>query len=174
MRVEIGVVKVNTNTYVEDAVRKLGHIPVVLQINDEDLVKKIKDSSISHWIFTGTGIAVTVFNPLAPQVPLDIFKMKDKQFFLICYSMESVLYQMGYPIKKRYETKKERFQLDGLHVYRNHRFYTPVSALDSKIQLVHSFRGEVMTAVYKNAVMTQWHPERTADGIQCLKGWIEC
>jgi GMP synthase-like glutamine amidotransferase len=170
----VGVVKVNRNTYVEDAVRTLGHTPVVLQINDEELVTKIKKSSIPHWIFTGTGIAVSVLNPLAPQVPLEIFKMKDKHFVLICYSMESVLFQMGYPIKQRYETKKERIQLDGLHVYRNHRFYTPVSSLDSTIQIVHSYRGELMTAIYKNAVMTQWHPERSRDGVQLLKGWIEC
>jgi imidazoleglycerol phosphate synthase glutamine amidotransferase subunit HisH len=30
-----------------------------------------------------------------------------------------------------------------------------------------------MTAIYKNAVMTQWHPERSRDGIQLLKGWIK-
>lgn len=169
----IGVVKVASTPYVEEALRTLGHTPVVFQINDDDLVTKIKDSTITHWIFTGTGIAVSVLNPLAPKVPLDIFKLKEKRFLLICYSMESVLHQMGYPINKRYETKKERIYLDGLRVYRNHRFYTPVSALDSTIQRVHSYRGEVMTAVYTNSVMTQWHPERTADGIQWMKGWIE-
>jgi imidazoleglycerol phosphate synthase glutamine amidotransferase subunit HisH len=169
----IGVVKINRNTYVEDAIKKLGHTPVVLQINDEDLVKKIKESSIQKWIFTGTGIAVSVLNPLAPQVPMEILKMKDKEFFLICYSMESVLYQMGYPIKQRSSKKKEFFQLDEIKAYRNHQFYTPVEALDTRVTLVNSYRGEVMTVFYKNTLMTQWHPERSKDGIQCLKAWME-
>ena len=80
MRIEIGVVKINMNTYVEDAIRKLGHTPVLLQINDEDLVKKIKESSISHWIFTGTNLRISVLNPLAPKVPLELLNLKDKQF----------------------------------------------------------------------------------------------
>ena len=168
----IGVVKMNRNTYVEDALKKLGHTPVVVQINDDDLVKKIKDSSIQKWICTGTGLRVSVFNPLAPRIPLEIFQMKDKQFFLICYSMESVLYQLGYPIRERSSKKKEYFKLDGMTLYRNHYFYLPVEALDKRVTLVNSYRGEVMTVVYKNALMTQWHPERSKDGIQWLKAWI--
>ena len=169
----IGVVKVNINTYVEDAIQKLGHTPVVFQINDENLVTKIKESPIQKWIFTGTSLRVSVLNPLSPKVPLEIFNLKDKEFFLICYSMESVLYQMGYPVKQRSIKKKEFFQLDEVKVYRNHQFYIPVEALDNRVTLVNSYRGEVMTVLYKNALMTQWHPERSKDGLHCLKAWIE-
>jgi imidazoleglycerol phosphate synthase glutamine amidotransferase subunit HisH len=41
------------------------------------------------------------------------------------------------------------------------------------VTLVNSYRGEVMTVLYKNTLMTQWHPERSKDGIQCLKAWME-
>jgi hypothetical protein len=32
---------------------------------------------------------------------------------------------------------------------------------------------EVMTTAYKNAIMVQWHPEKTPDGIIFLKNWLE-
>jgi GMP synthase-like glutamine amidotransferase len=170
----IGVVKVSTKHYVEKAVEKLGHTPVVYQINDPDLFRKIKESPIQKWIFTGSSLRLTVLNPLAPQVPMDVFHLKDKQFFMICYSMESVLFQLGYPVVKRKTHKKERFQLGPLTAYRNHWYYIPCNAMDSKVKVTECYNGEVMTGYYKNAVLTQWHPERTQDGIECLKAWIAC
>ena len=168
----IGIVKVNSNTYVEKAIKKLGHTFDLLQINDPDLAKKIKHSSIQKWIFTGTGIATSVLNPLAPQVPLEIFNMKNKEFFLICYSMESVLHQLGNTLLER-KPIKERFQIGPLTLYRNHRFYFECEKLKSTLKNVECYKGEVMTVFYKNTVMTQWHPERTKDGIECLEMWIE-
>lgn len=168
----IGIVKVNSNSYVEKAIKKLGHTPRLYQINNPDLVKIIQHSSIQKWIFTGTGIATSVLNPLAPQVPLEILQMKDKEFFLICYSMESLLHQLGYPLLER-KPRKERFQMGPLTLYRNHRFYFECEKLKSTSKNVECYRGEVMTVFYKNTVMTQWHPERTADGIQCLQAWME-
>ena len=169
----IGIVKVNSNPYVEQAVRQLGYTPTFLQIHQEDLVDKIKESPIRKWIFTGTNLAVSVHNPIAPVVPLAIFDMKEKEFLLICYSMESVLFQMGMPVVERKTPKKEYFFMGPLRLYRHHRFYTPVEKVKKQITILNSFRGELMTAAYKNAVMTQWHPERTKDGIQCLKEWID-
>ncbi len=169
---KIGIVKVNSNTYVEKAIKKLGHTFELLQINDPDLLKTIQNSNIQKWIFTGTGIATSVLNPLAPQVPLEILKLKDKEFFLICYSMESVLHQMGYKLVER-KPKKERFQMGPLMLYRNHRFYFECEKLKSSFQAMECYKGEVMTVFYKNTVMTQWHPERTADGFDCLQAWID-
>ena len=168
----IGIVKVNSNPSVEKAVQTLGHTYTIVHIQDPDLVKKIKSSSISKWIFTGTGLATSVLKPLAPQVPLEILSMKNKEFFCICYSMESVLYQLGYSLKER-APKKEMFSLGPLRLYRNHRFYFPCNVLQKGFSHVECYHGEGMTVLYKNTVMTQWHPERTADGRQCLKAWIE-
>lgn len=173
MRRTIGVVKCNSNTLVEEALQRLGYTPAVYQINEDDLVKTLQDSTIDKWIFTGTGLAVSVHNPLAPQVPLEILKMKDKEFLLICYSMESLLYQLGYPVVERKTKRKGRFQLEGLTLYRNHKFYIPVNKVNTKIKVLQSYDGELMTAAYKNTIMTQWHPERTPQGILCLQNWLE-
>jgi imidazoleglycerol phosphate synthase glutamine amidotransferase subunit HisH len=169
----IGVVKFNTTDYVEKAIRKLGHTPVIHQINEEALVETIQESPITHWIFTGTSLAVSVLNPISPQVPMDILQMKDKCFFLICYSMESLLYQLGYPVVERKEVKKGRFDLGPITVYRYHKFYIPANKVNKKVKVLQTYDGEVMTVTYKNTVLTQWHPERSNDGIQCLKNWIE-
>lgn len=169
----IGVVKFNATENVEKAIRKLGHTPVLHTINEENLVTVLKESPITHWIFTGTSLAVSVLNPISPQVPMEILQMKDKKFFLICYSMESLLYQLGYPIVERKEVKKGRFDLGPLTVYRYHKFYIPANKMNKKVKVLQTYDGEVMTATYKNTVLTQWHPERTNDGILCLKNWIE-
>jgi imidazoleglycerol phosphate synthase glutamine amidotransferase subunit HisH len=99
--------------------------------------------------------------------------MKDKEFFLICYSMESLFHQLGYPIKRRSVPKKERFHLGPLELYRNHQYYVPADQVDTKIKVTETYKGEVMTAFSKNTILTQWHPERTQDGIQCLQMWLE-
>jgi GMP synthase-like glutamine amidotransferase len=170
----IGVVKFNSNTYVEDAIKQLGHTPIVHQINEDNLVQTLKNSPISLWIFTGTGLALSVHNPLAPQVPLEILEMKDKHFLCICYSMESILYQLGYPVVERKAVRKGKFDLEGLTLYRYHRFYIPVNKVNKKIKVLQSYDGELMTAAYKNTLLVQWHPERTHEGKICLQNWIEC
>jgi GMP synthase-like glutamine amidotransferase len=100
------------------------------------------NSNIKKWIFSGS--AHTVIYNDSPKVPMEIFNIPDKQFLLICYSMESVLHQLKVgEIKKRYENKKEKFRLkintklvkelnleylfyglkNTLHLYRNHHWY---------------------------------------------------
>ena len=169
----IGVVSIHSKPYVEEAVQKLGYTPFVLSFLEEDLAEKIQKSKINKWIFSGSDLRVTVNNPLAPQVPMDILEMKQKEFFLICYSMESMMLQLGYPVVERNHFMTERFPLGPLEVYRNHGYYIPAKKVDTKVKVIHTRRGEVMTACYKNVIMTQWHPERTKDGLLCLKAWIE-
>ena len=169
----VGVIKASTTTFVEDAIKKLGHTPVVFQINDPDLVSRIRNSSIKKWIGTGSNMRLSVLQPLAPQIPIEILSMKDKEFFLICYTMESLLYQLGYPVVFRGTFLKERFSLGPLRVYRHHGYYIPAKDVDSKVKVTETYKGEVMTVLYKNTVMTQWHPERTADGLDVLKAWLD-
>ena len=90
--------------------------------------------------------------------------------------MESFLHQMGYPIFCRKENKKENILLkfpEELKVFRNHYCYIPTFKLDSRVNLINSYRGETMTTLYKNITMTQWHPEKSADGLNFLKGWLK-
>jgi GMP synthase-like glutamine amidotransferase len=154
-----------------ESLTKLGYTAKV--ISGESLVlKQIQDSSIKKWIMSGAHR-----NALTDkyQVPQQLSKLKDKEFLLICYSMESFLHQMGYPIFCRKENKKEIISLkfpEEQKVFRNHYCYIPTFKLDTRINLINSYRGETMTALYKNITMTQWHPEKSADGLEFLKKWL--
>ena len=91
--------------------------------------------------------------------------------------MESVLIQLGYPVIKRVENKKEEFILhhnskmlvNPAKLYRNHQYYTPFS---KNVMFLANYENEAMIAVFKNSVMTQFHPEKTEDGKQMLFKWI--
>jgi GMP synthase-like glutamine amidotransferase len=183
----------------------LGLGSVVLKVVDcsENWMDIITKSDISHWIFTGS--ERYPYDPNAPCIPVELFHVKHKKFMLICYSMESALFEMGYTISTRPSPIREFF----LHIlehkkftqtrnktsnvnlltdismpaslYRNHRVFIPVDGLHqgsrepsnkNKISLLSEYNGEVMTAAYKNAIMVQWHPEKTPDGIVFLKNWL--
>ena len=60
-----------------------------------------------------------------------------------------------------------------LNLYRNHHWYftSIFSKLDNIIEFA-KYRGESMMAVYKNAILVQYHPERTKEGIILIKNWL--
>ena len=102
--------------------------------------------------------------------------MKDKHLFMICYSMESALYNLGYKLQKKPRTNRRLFDivsLDGtrLRVWKSHDTYVPIS-INPRLKPSSRYNDEIMTLKYKNAVMTQWHPERTTDGIMFMRDWL--
>ena len=177
-----------------EALHSIGIKPTVFHIDKIikqkiNLVDAIAQSPIKHWIFTGS--AQSIYEKDSPQIPINIFKIPGKRFFLICYSMESALKQLGCSVTKRYINRREYFKL---HVqktkvllseysrlfenipnpaiyWRNHHYYTPSNNMNKQIYEVASYRGELMVAFYKNAVLTQFHPERSAAGKRLLQNW---
>ena len=163
----------------------------IIQSNEytsHELENHIAESPIQKWIFTGS--PVSVYEHSSSQVPMNIFDIPKKEFFLICYSMESALRQLEYPVLKRKENRKEDFFLS-FHreqymqlfqgvpnpalCMRNHHYYTPTLVFESKnsnIQLLSSYQNEAMILVYKNCIMTQFHPEKTDHGRQLLFNWM--
>jgi GMP synthase-like glutamine amidotransferase len=110
---------------------------------------------------------------------------------MICFSMESVLVQLGIPLRRRGVLRRESFRLtvprpfaahplfEGIRnpqsVWRSHHWYVPRTAIEGApaITSVSSYNGEVMIALYKNAVLVQYHPERSKDGRQFLGNWLK-
>jgi len=147
----------------------------------EDIVEHIRKSTIRKWIFSGS--PADVHSTHSPQVSLDIFAIPNKDYLLICYSMESILYQLGYPVVKRVQNKKEEFVLTfpytlcGLpnpaKLYRNHHYYTPIDSIqDQEMRTIAAYEGETMMLTYKNAILTQFHPEKTDHGKQMIFNWL--
>jgi GMP synthase-like glutamine amidotransferase len=187
--------------YVIRCVKKLGYIPYHIDYTTSDeIFKKITSTNIKHWIFSGS--PHMVIDSTSPVVPLNILNLKEKKFMLICYSFESVLYQLGFPVIKRYINKKEKFKLSlddkkideiqktnilynikkpgrklhKLRLKRNHHYYTPSDDINYKkytdLHLVSSYRNESMMIFYKNSIMVQFHPERTSHGYKLINNWI--
>jgi GMP synthase-like glutamine amidotransferase len=131
-----------------------------------DIYNCVKRSPITHWIFSGSDTGVTESS--SPLLSLELLKLP-KRLMFICYSMESILVELGNPIKKRYENRKELITLGKLKVRRNHRWY--FSSVKPPVKVLASYNGEVMLASYKNALLIQYHPEKTADGKRQIMEW---
>ena len=167
------------SNYVVKALLSMGHRPHIIHGYREtqaNILKHIKDSTISHWICSGS--ATTVVESNSPQIPLDVLKLRGKRFMMICYSMESILYQLGIKVHKRNTCKKEVFRLsipEGYGVQspmvarRNHCWYFPYSTVPG---LIAQYNGEAMIASYKNALLVQFHPEKTPDGKKFISHWL--
>jgi len=174
---------------VVDALYRLGHSVYVISHKgqtSDSLLHQISRSPIRRWILTGSDYHL--HNEGAPKVPIGILDLP-KQFLLICYSMESLITQCSEAqLKERYENRKELFHLpnptqratpglfDGIKtkmvLRRNHLWYFQSGTIAPFTELA-SFRGEVMIAVYKNCLLTQFHPEKTPDGIKIIKNWLD-
>jgi len=188
----IGVVSMYTwatgPKYVTEALINMNYTPVVYNIhNSHNIAEIIKTSTIKRWIFTGSKLSVTSKDSV--QVPMDIMTYNDKEFFLICYSMESVLWQMGNKLNERALNRRENFDLqidtkrlesrpnlfrnlkNPLHLQRNHKWYLTLDPAQPGV--VATYENETMMFLYKNTVMTQFHPEKTEDGKRLLLNWIE-
>ena len=167
---------------IEKVIRDLG-FDVEMHDYEENHYEIMKKSSIKHWIFTGSPMDVNKDD--APQLDTRIIRREGKRVFLICYSMESILEQLGCKLIKRERNRKRVFFMDIMYknylttglsspirAWRNHETYIPVNSLKPNIKLQMQFDGEVMTCLYKNAIMTQWHPEHSDDGKRMLINWI--
>jgi GMP synthase-like glutamine amidotransferase len=133
---------------------------------------EVAESPIKTWIFSGADHDVTEQDAI--QVPLELLRLK-KRYLMICYSMESVLYQMGYPIYRR-ANEKGYFSMDMRTAskgrftgYRNHHYYFRSSDVPS----LASYNGELMMTAVGPALLVQFHPEQSYDGRRLLARWLK-
>ena len=104
----IGIINMHKNsidiTSLIDAVKELGATPHIINgttLSEQALLRTIQTSPIRHWIFSGS--RYHIHHEGVPIVPMELFKT-EKRFLMICYSMESVLVQLGFPIQERYRS----------------------------------------------------------------------
>jgi GMP synthase-like glutamine amidotransferase len=140
---------------------------------DENHAETIRRSRITRWILTGSDH--NVMNKTTPQLDPALLKMHGKRFMMVCYSMESILFQLGCHLITRRNNVQEYFDLDlggtTIKAFRNHYAYIVPDSLTRGMRLLATYKGDTMIVRYKNTLMTQWHPERTADGIRFMKEW---
>lgn len=184
MATHVGVVNMcgakNGCSFLLKVLKEMGCRVTVVE-RDVNILQTIKKSKIRRWILTG--MTMHPQEP-PPPVPIELLSLPDKVFFLICYSFESVL-QHYYPLMNRFVKKTEyskipidmRYALmngipNPMRVFRNHSLFIPSKSIRLPMRLVSSFDGEAMLVLYKNAVLTQFHPERSAHGRILLRNWL--
>jgi len=173
------------------AVRKLGY-RVHLGTIDE-----VAKSPIQTWIFSGADRDVTEQDAI--QVPLELLTLK-KRYLMICYSMESVLYQMGYPIYRR-ANEKGYFSMDMRTVSMDMRTASMdmrtvsmdmrTASMDmqksrftgyrnhqyffrsSDVPNLASYNRELMMTAVGPALLVQFHPEHSYDGRRLLSQFLK-
>lgn len=187
---EIGIINMyGTNyecRYLINAMLSLNITPHVIDgfnTSEQYVYNYIENSQIKHWIFSGSAHDPTLHN--AKKVPIGLLNLDDKQFMMICYSMESILKQLNCHISKRKSVKKEIFKLqvpnypifqglkNPLVLRRNHRLYFSKKAIKEPISVIASYDDEVMIATCSNMLLLQFHPEKTPDGKQLIQRWLE-
>ena len=196
---EIGIVslypRLKDIQHVENAVKILGYKPHVIDLvhsTQDKIYYHIKNSYIKYWIFSGS--PTSVIEKSSPQIPMEIFRLTTKRFMFICYSLESVMFQLKYPISFRKVLKKELFSLNvsrskikrtnteylfenidfPMKVWRNHYGYVSNLIINNTlINEVASYEGESMILSYRNSILVQYHPERTNDGLKLINNWIK-
>lgn len=167
---------------IERKLTEMGHTVEIYDYTENHYDIMLK-SDIKHWFFTGSPMDIT--SPFAPQLDKRILGLNGKRVFLICYSMESILGQLGCKLVKHERNRKRKLEFDLLYknyltnglsspidAWRNHETFIPVNSLRPSIKLMSEYNGKVMTAIYRNAVMTQWHPEHTEDGRTMISNWL--
>lgn len=137
---------------------------------DKNWFFTIENSHIKKWICTGSNR--NVFDKDAIQLKQ---LPKHKEYFLICFSMQSFLvYHLNesiYHFSKRYycyETLNDKL------IWRNHQWgflkqnFTLIKNIEySKDVLMKCIFTDVKNDIF--VTMTQYHPERTVDGLKELK-----
>ena len=156
-----------------DALKFIGYNIVVINYKD-DWFNIIKSSHIRKWFLSGSSFSV--LDNKSPQIRKEILYLTSKRFFLVCYSMESFLFNMGCNLIKRKKYISESIILNmnnnKLDVFRNHQYYIEPESLKPGMKLIAIYNDETMTVKYKNIMMTQWHPENSIDGIKILNHWL--
>jgi len=171
--------------YLINAILSLNITPHVIDgfnTSEQYIYNYIENSQIKHWIFSGSAHDPTLHG--AKNIPIGLLNLNNKQFMMLCYSMESILKQLNCHISKRKSVKKELFKLhvpnypifqglNNLMLRRNHRFYFSKRAIKEPITLIASYEDEVMIAAYSNMFLLQFHPEKSPDGKQLIQRWLE-
>jgi GMP synthase-like glutamine amidotransferase len=154
---------------------------MIIEGNDiEHIYTSIYQSTITHWVCSGA--EYSVHEPSSPRLPIDILLLPLKRFLFICFSMQSILHQLGNTVYCAPDKIQGLFRLsDSLLVYRNHYCYVTNVHSDQThyLDIVHSIIDmdgirKVMT-VYLNStsILLQWHPEKTINGYVFFKDWLQ-
>jgi hypothetical protein len=147
-----------------------------------DYYEIIKKSPIKHWIFSSSPDETQSLAKC--EVNMKIFQLKSKSFFVIGRAMEKVLMQLNntyvVPTKSRKNKKPMAMNKTSHRLFDKMKkkikiFGSPggFDVIDTKhVKVINQRDGKIMTATYKNAILTQYYPFESEDGQQIILNWL--
>ena len=177
----VGIVNCNKHNKIpNDLIQVLSYLnfnSFLISIDQDNYIDTIRNSGIKYWIFTGSELDPTEKSPV-----INVSKLKklDKsfKFLMICYSMQKTLIYLGLkPKKKKLEEMELVIPNDEKEITvslkNEYYFKTPLSKEIEELTILSEYQNILMTAEYnENILLTQWHPERTDDGMIFLENWL--
>lgn len=157
-----------------------------------DYYEIIKNSPIKYWIFSSFP-KENVSRSSDCAINMKIFQLKTKSFFMIGPAMEKVMLELknDYVLPNVNKTRKTRkkksfwrphtFNTTSHVLFRNMKKNMKVWSADrgfdaSKVKggvkVMNQYDGKIMTAAYKNAILTQYYPFESDDGRRIILNWL--
>lgn len=177
----IGIVNCNKDNKIpNDLIQVLSHLDFnsfLISIEQDNYIDTIRNSGIKYWIFTGSELDPTEKSPV---INLSKLKKLDEsfKFLMICYSMQKILIQLHLkPKKKKLEKMELEIPNDKTKIkvsLKNEYYFENPNKKVENLDIISEYQNVLMTAKYNgNILLTQWHPERTNDGIKFLQKWFK-
>lgn len=154
----------------------------LLDAEDSDLVTAVRESPVRDWVLTGSSWDIDARG--APQVPLELLRLRGKRFLLICYSHESLLWQLDVPLQRCERVKgwapidvlsrgRGLFgSADSANVWCNYNTWALAEDIPRGWKILATM-GPVAMAIQRGHVTSmQFHPEMLGRGRNIFKEWL--
>ena len=188
----IGIVNFcNKNTVPSKLINALTNMEykVAMISSKTDYFEIIKHSPIKQWIFSSSPEE----SPSSDcTINMKVFQLKAKTIFMIGRAMETTLLALNNEyvpnVNKTRKTRKKRSLLKSNslnttshHLFQNmkkkikvltHRRGFDVTNVKGGVKVINQYDGKIMTAAYKNAILTQYYPFESKDGEQIILNWL--
>ena len=156
------------------AIRIVGGAPVVIRVTEDNWLSRIRNSPIRHWVVSGSEWNVTEHG--APRIFPSLLLHEHQRFLFICYGMQSLVFQMGGRISKLPEKvqRVDEVQGEGNGLFwRNHEWgFKEDGMIRGIVEPLYSSDGYFMRGFVGNAMLTQYHPERTLEGLEQMEAFL--
>ena len=109
----IGIVNFNNDKLPEDLIKVFAELSdnVIVISHKENYLKIIKESCITNWVFSSSDLT-----PNTKKIEIDfdkMFKITNKNFLLLGFTMKKLLKHLGYKMYKRSRAMKMRVDRPG-------------------------------------------------------------
>ena len=179
----IGIVNFNNDKLPEDLIKVFAELSdnVIVISHKENYLKIIKESCITNLVFSSSDLT-----PNTKKIEIDfdkMFKITNKNFLLLGFTMKKLLKHLGYKMYKRSRAMKMKLESPPydlfnniqpqMHLVKKEKHYFDIYEDPmKKIEIFLTYKNILTIAQYKKILLLDFNPEYSEDGMQILENWI--